>query len=64
MNRLGEELIKAINKTLVINIEINEETTNKIDSAVSDIITEFDFGYCPDCEERRSDGPQRDESRD
>ena len=64
MNTFRKTLIEAINKAFKIDIPNTEENQSTIDSIFSDIASDAGWGWCDDCDERRSDEPTRDESRD
>lgn len=57
MDKLGQELIEAINKVFGTKIPITEENAKTVSQLFGDIAQESDYGYCPDCDERMPDPP-------
>ena len=64
MDEFGKTLIEAINKTFHTNIEVTEENTSNMDNLFSDLASSAGFGFCQDCDERRSDGSRHNEGYD
>jgi len=65
MEKLGEKIIKALNKEFSLSIKIDKETISKMEAIISDFESEImeggNYGYCPDCDERRPDEPSYNE---
>lgn len=63
MKKFWRFIIEELNKVFGCEIEVNEENVKKVKSIienfVGDNIDEFvdgsDYGYCPDCDERRGE---------
>ena len=64
MNTFGKLLIEVINKKFKVDIPNTEENQSDIDSIFSNLASDAGWGWCDDCDERMSDEPRRDESRD
>lgn len=65
-NKQGNGYIALLNQFLVFKagkVVDTPENRTTLDDIFDIYATDNDLGYCPDCDQRMSDEPQRDESR-
>ena len=62
--KLGRAIIEALKKAFGLELEASELNCQILEDLFETIAREFDWNYCPDCDERIPDEPLRNEGYD